>query len=84
MKNYTKMVLVNRKVGPYTILIPLYISIPLEVLEPIQEILVDIPIQNVIPRNNLQLLDAPPQLVQGLVPIPSRATTMEQRDRCGW
>ena len=64
----------------YTNLIPLYISILLKVLKPIQEVLVDVPIQSIISRNNFQLLHATPQPLQDLTPLPFQATAKERRD----
>ena len=64
--------------------LPLYISILLEVIKSFQEILVDIPIQNIISHHNLQLLDAPPQPLRDPGWVAFQAIPKEQRDGLEW
>ena len=64
--------------------VPLYISILLEVIKSIQEILVDIPIQNIISHNNLQPLNAPPQPLRDPDRVAFQAIPKEQRDGFEW
>ena len=68
----------------HQILLPLHAPILLKMIKSIKEILVDFPVQNIIPRKDLQLLNALPQLLQGPVRSPSPVNAKEQRDRPEW